>query len=186
MKDTSELQKTYLESIVVDKGGYPYFINSISDGNPPITKELLDQIVECFTTMSDLDCDLILAPEAMAIPYATALTLKTGIPFQIIRKRGHGIPGEIVFDQSTGYSKSTMYLAGVTEGTKVILIDDVISTGGTFRAIVNVLRKNGIIIEESFVILNKSEDLSKLETELDIKIHPILDVGVEDGRPVLR
>ena len=87
--------RTYLDSRMVMKGNYPYFVNSVSDGNPRITKELLDEITDNILKISDLDCDLILAPEAMGIQYAAALTIRTGIPFQVIRKRGYGFPDEI-------------------------------------------------------------------------------------------
>jgi len=184
--ERSVLERVYLESAVVQKGDYPYFINSISDGNPPVTKELLDEITDRFLSLGDLDCDIILAPEAMGIQYAAALTLRTGIPFQVIRKRGHGLPGEIAFHKDTGYEGSEMYMNFVEPGTRAILVDDVISTGGTLKATVRTLREHGIVIDEALIILNKSSDISSLMDEIGIRIRTLMDVAVRDGRPVIR
>ncbi len=180
------ISRAYLESRVVMKGDYPYFINPISEGNPSISKELLDEITDNIISICDLDCDIILAPEAMAIQYGTALTLRTGIPLQIIRKRGHGLEDEISFSKSTGYGESRMFLSGIKSGTKVFLIDDVLSTGGTLRSIAASLGQHGITITEIVVILNKSSDKYQLSQELGIPIRSILDVGLEGIKPVIR
>ena len=184
--DTSLIRDTYLDSSIILKGDYQYFLNPISDGNPRITKELLEQITDCIIEISDLDCDVILVPEAMAIQYGAALTMRTGIPFQIIRKTGTGLPDEISFSKKTGYGESKMYLHGLGPGTRVCLVDDVLSTGGTLRSMVKALREKDIIISEAIMILNKSTSVDSLSKDLNIPIRTILDVGVEDGRPIIR
>ncbi len=184
--ERTNLEKAYLESAVVMKGDYPYFINSICDGNPPITKELLDEITDLVVENVDLDCDVLLAPEAMGIQYAAALTIRTGIPFQVIRKRGFGLPGEICFQQRTGYGYSSMYINFIQKGTRAILVDDVISTGGTLIATVKTLREAGIEIDKAIIILNKAKDISALAEEAGIEIFALIDVAVSDGKPVLR
>ncbi|AMK14342.1 adenine phosphoribosyltransferase [methanogenic archaeon mixed culture ISO4-G1] len=184
--ETRNIEKAYLDSKIVMKGDYPYFINSISDGNPPVTRELLDEIVGGFQRLADMDTDVYLAPEAMGIPIASALTMRTGVPFQIIRKRGHGTPGEIVITKSTGYETSKLYVSSIEPGTKVILVDDVLSTGGTMEATVKALRDHGIIVERALVVLNKSPDIEAFSKKIDLEICSLIDVGVEDGKPVIK
>jgi adenine phosphoribosyltransferase len=184
--ETDLIKRAYLESKIVMKGDYPYFVNSISDGNPAVTRELLDEIVGGFQRLSNLDCDIFLAPEAMGIPIAAALTMRTGKPFQIIRKRKSGIPGEIVFERTTGYDQMNMYLQSVSPGTKVILVDDVISTGNTLKKSVQTIRDAGMVIEEVLIVLNKSIDLDALEKEAGVRVHSIIDVAVVDGKPVIK
>ena len=180
------MKKTYLESAVVMKGDYPYFINPICDGNPEITRELMAEMVDAITERSDLDCDMILALEAMALPVATAVTMLTGIPFRVIRKRGHGLPGQIDVEYTTGYSTSEMYVSPIKEGTRVIIIDDVLSTGGTIKALVNALRDNGIVVVEVIAVLNKHNDVHAFSEEIGVPVITLLDVAVVDGRPVIR
>lgn len=183
--DTSLIRETYLSSAVIKKGDYDYVINCMSDGNPALSKELLDQITDCFIEICDLDCDVILAPEAMALPYGTALTLRTGIPMQIIRKRATGLPGEIVFTSRTGYSKSDMFLNFIPEGSRVMIVDDIISTGGTLIAMGATLKEHGIEVTEAAMVLNKSRDFESLSKRIPFPVRYILRVAVENGKPVL-
>ncbi len=177
------LKKAFLESEIVMKGDYPYFINAISDGNPQITQELLDEVVHGISSSIKVDCDLIIAPEAMGIPYATAVTMRTGIPFQILRKKRHNLPGEIEIVGHTGYSESNFYLNFLEKGTRVLIIDDVISTGGTLKAIVEKLREIGVVVQATVVVLNKSNDIKALSEEVGVEIIPLINVSVVDGKP---
>lgn len=180
------LTEKFLNSPVVDIGGYKYFVNPVSDGIPSVDKALLDEIIEGVIEVSELRCDLILAPEAMGVPIATGLTIRTGIPFAVIRKRSYGLEGEIRLDQSTGYSRSPMYINGVRPGDRVVLVDDVMSTGGTAKAIVEALEKNGVTVTEVSVVFNKSKDLAAISEELGVPVRRLIDVGVsEDGRPYI-
>jgi len=182
---TDLIEQAYLKSKVTDRNGYPYAVNPITDGTPEITKDLLEQITDGFIEVCDLDCDLILAPEAMAIPYATIITMKTGIPFQIIRKRKYGLPGEIEFTKSTGYAKSEMFLNNVAPGTKVVILDDIISTGGSLLAIIKNLKNHDIIVTEAAMVLDKSPDLGTLEKEAGIPIRTLIRVGVDGSKPII-
>jgi adenine phosphoribosyltransferase len=179
------IKEAFMNSKIVMIGDYPYFANSISDGNPALTMDLLDEIVGSFQRLSDLDCDLFIAPEAMGIPYATALTMRTGIPIQIIRKRGLGLPDEVVLEKSTGYETSKMYMHSIPKGSKAILVDDVISTGHTLKSTIQKLRESGLIIEEALIVLNKCPDLKAIEKESGLTIHTLIDVKVVNGKPVI-
>lgn len=177
------LSKSFLESQVVDMDGYPYFVNPVSDGIPAIDRGLLEEVSKGITDVCTMDCDLILAPEAMGIPLATTLTLRTGVPYSVIRKRRYGLPGEIRLDQTTGYSGSEMYVNGVVDGTRVMIVDDVVSTGGTLRSIVEALRSHGVTVTEIAVVFSKCEDLPSLSLELGVPIHHLLDVRSSSGVP---
>lgn len=179
------LSESFLSSPVVDRGGYPYFVNPVSDGIPLMTRELLDEVVDGISSRIDMGCDAILAPEAMGIPLAACVTMRTGIPYAVIRKRGYGLPGEICLDQHTGYSESPMYINGVRPGERVIIVDDVISTGGTVRSIARALRSAGVGIAGVVAVYSKQKDVSALSEELGIPIRYLLAVSSEGGRPRL-
>ena len=181
------LREVFLNSPVVDMNGYKYFINPVSDGIPRTDSELLEEIVEGMVERSDRDYDIILAPEAMGIPLAVGISLRTGIPYSVIRKRRYGLDGEIALDQSTGYSKSPMYINGVKPGDRVAIVDDVVSTGGTLRAVVDALGSEGVTVSEISVVFNKSEDIDSISRELGVPIRYLISVGVTDeGVPFIR
>ena len=180
------LRESFLEGPSVDRGGYEYFVNPLSDGLPRVDRELLDEAVSGILEVADLDCDVILAPEAMALPIAAGITLRAGIPYLAIRKRPYGLPGEISFGKRTGYSESMMHVSTLRPGERVAIVDDVLDTGGTARATVDALRGAGIVVTEIVAVFDRNPDRNALSAELGVPIKALLRVGVEDGRPVVR
>ncbi|MCD6512072.1 MAG: adenine phosphoribosyltransferase [Thermoplasmata archaeon] len=171
------------KSPVVDKNGYRYVIHPITDGIPYIEPEMLEEVVEWIEKEMP-ECELIVTMEAMGIPIATALSLKTGIPFNIIRKRKYGLEGEIEVLQKTGYSEKKLYINGIEKGSKIIIVDDVVSTGGTLKAVVNALKKIADI-RGIFIAVGKGER-EKLEEEIGMKIRTYVDIVVDDEIKILR
>lgn len=177
-----EVRKIIENSPVILKGDYPYIITPLMDGVPSVEPNLLKPVTERMSQMGTFDCDLILAPEAMGIPFATILSLDKNIPFSVVRKRSYGLDGEIGIVESTGYSSTRMYINGVKPGMKVVIVDDVVSTGGTLKSVVNGLRDAGVIVTEVIVALNKNPDISVLEKDLGIPIRYVAKVWIENGK----
>lgn len=183
--DPGRLSDSFLKGPVVDIGGYPYFVNPLADGVPRVDPELLEEAVDGLLGIAGTGYDVILAPEAMGIPLGTALSLRTGIPFSVIRKRRYGLPGEVAVDQSTGYSRSAMYINGVRRGDRVLIVDDVIDTGGTMRCIVRALRGIGAEVVGVAAVYDRNPDIEALSDELGVPMRALLRVRVVDGRPVV-
>jgi adenine phosphoribosyltransferase len=98
----------------------------------------------------------------MGIPVATALSLKTRIPVTIIRKREYGLAGEVRLSRRTGYSRGELYINGLRKGDRVLVVDDVISTGGTMKALVESLTDMGVEVADSVVIIGKGNGEAEL------------------------
>jgi adenine phosphoribosyltransferase len=133
------LKKSLKEAPIVKKGEYRYVVHPITDGVPEIKTSLLNEVV-CEMQRRIEKCgsiDKVVTMEAMGIPLATALSLNMDVPFTIIRKREYGLPDEISVEQVTGYSKSKLYINGLKKGDKIVIVDDVLSTGGTLRAVLS-------------------------------------------------
>jgi adenine phosphoribosyltransferase len=103
------LKKSLNECPVVSIGEYQYFGHPVTDGIPLMDPALLREILDGILAVGDFDCDCILAPEAMGIPLAVPLSLELGIPYNVIRKKRYGLPGEVHICQHTGYARSKMY-----------------------------------------------------------------------------
>ena len=121
------LRESFLRAKVIRVGAYDYIVHPLLDGVPAVEPELLEEVVDAMSGIKDMGCDLIVAPEAMALPLAAPLSLSARIPYVVVRKRAYGLEGEIRIDQSTGYSNGTMFLNGVRGGDKVVVVDDVLS-----------------------------------------------------------
>jgi adenine phosphoribosyltransferase len=97
----------------------------------------------------------VVAAEARGFIFAAPLALELNAGFVPIRK-----PGKLPYDRHAheydleyGTDKLEMHVDGVAAGEKVLVIDDLLATGGTARACCNLLDKIGARIEAcAFVI----------------------------------
>lgn len=175
------LKKSLLEAPVFKRGSYNYFIHPITDGVPEVRPELIREVVGNIVRIADLEVDKIVTVEAMGIPIGIALSLICDIPLVIIRKRKYGLPGEIEVSQVTGYSKSQLFLNGINKGDKVIVVDDVISTGGTLLATLQSLQVAGAIVKDIVVVVKRGEGQDKLSA-LGFNVKTMVEVDVDEKR----
>jgi adenine phosphoribosyltransferase len=178
------LKTSLINSPVIKRGEYNYFIHPISDGVPSIDPHMVEEIAEYIMRITDIKkVDTILTIEAMGIPVAIALSLKTGIPLTIVRKRPYFLEGEVELSQSTGYSKGVLYINGLKRRDRVIIVDDVISTGGTLLALVKALKNMGVEVQDVISVIGRGDGYLKLrEFGVEPKVLVTIDVsekGVE-------
>ena len=180
-----EVKKSLKESPVVKKGDYDYLVNPISDGVPAMDPRMLRELSLAVHKYADLDVDKIVAVEAMGIHLATALSLATDIPFVIIRKRQYGLEGETQVYQKTGYGSSNLYINDLHAGEKILLIDDVVSTGGTLIALLETLKSLGVEIKSTVAVIDKGEGKEIVKKETGIDVLSIIKLDVVDGKVVI-
>jgi adenine phosphoribosyltransferase len=175
-----QLRQSLLDAPIVEKEGYQYFVHPISDGVPMLEPELLREIVIRIIRKAELEnVDKIVTPAAMGIHISTAVSLMTDIPLVVIRKRQYGLEEEVALSQQTGYSESEMYINDVTEGDKVLVLDDVLSTGGTMKAILDALTHIGADVVDVVAVIKKAGP-NKLD-DTDYSVKTLINVTVEEG-----
>jgi len=178
-----QLRRSLLEAPIIEKGEYEYFVHPVSDGVPTLKPSLLREIVIRICRKVELeDVDKIVTPAAMGIHISTALSLMSDVPIVVIRKRQYGLDGEVSLSQQTGYSASEMYINDVQEGDRVLVLDDVLSTGGTLSAICEALDSIGADVSDVLAVIKKAGE-NELDDELDYK--SLINVRVEDGEVVI-
>ena len=180
-----EVRKSLENSPVVKKNDYNYFVNPISDGIPAMDPKMLRELSLVVYKHADLDIDKIVAVEAMGIHLATALSLATDIPFVVIRKRQYGLEGEQEVYQKTGYGSSNLYINDLHPGEKVLLIDDVVSTGGTLIALIKTLQDLKLEIKSIVAVIEKGEGKEIVEAETGVDVLSIVKLDVVDGKVVI-
>ena len=180
-----QLQRSLLESPIVEKDDYHYFVHPISDGVPMLEPSLLREIVIKIIRKAQLEnVDKIVTPAAMGIHISTAVSLMTDIPLVVIRKLEYGLEGETPLFQETGYSESQMFINDVDEGDNVLVLDDVLSTGGTLSAICAALEGIGANVVDIVAVIKKVEGTNKLD-ESDYTAKTLINVAVENGEVVI-
>jgi adenine phosphoribosyltransferase len=119
--------------------------------------------------------------EAMGIPLATALSLRFDIPYTIIRKRCYGLPDECSVTQVTGYSSSSLYINGIKTGDTIVIVDDVLSTGGTLRAVLQTLIQMGVTVKGVYIAVDKGNAAKDVQKQTGIPIHSLVTISVDKG-----
>jgi adenine phosphoribosyltransferase len=183
-----KLQQSLKEAPIVKKGEYNYVVHPITDGVPWITPELLNEVTDEMQKRIE-HCgkiDKIVTMEAMGIPLATALSLKMDIPFTIIRKRAYGLPDEVSVKQVTGYSKSQLYINGLKKGDTIVIVDDVLSTGGTLRTVLSVLKTMDIAVKGVFIAVDRGNVAENIAKESNVPIDALVDIDIVDGEVVIK
>ncbi len=185
-----KLKKTLEESPIIKKGEYNYFVHPVTDGIPLTQPEVLKEIAVAVKNHFCTDVDKIVCIEAMGIHLATALSLETGIPFVVVRKRQYGLPGEVAVHQTTGYSQGELFINGINSGDNVLVIDDVVSTGGTMIAVLQALKNMCVEIAEVVAVIEKGEGKKIVEKETGLKLKALIKVDVIDNKvtaePILK
>lgn len=176
------LRKSLLEAPVVDKGGYQYFVHPLTDGIPAIEPALLREIVGEIRAMVDMrEIDRIVTVEAMGIPLAIALSLDSGVPVSLVRKRRYGFDGEREIGQATGYSKGSLYVNGLAPGTRILFVDDVISTGGTIGPLLDAFRHIGLDVRDIVIIVEKGDGKRQVEETHGVRIKTLERIEIVAG-----
>lgn len=121
-----------------------------------ITTLLLDPAglaasVERLAAAAQRPVDLIAGIEARGFLFAAALAVPLGAGVLLIRKDGK-LPGATIAEDYAleyGQDRIAIHADACVPGQRVMLVDDLIATGGTARAAVRLLRKAGAVVEQA-------------------------------------
>lgn len=114
--------------------------------------------------------DVIVGPESRGFIFGTPVACKTGKGFIPIRKPGK-LPRESIhveYELEYGTNALFMHKDAIVKGQRVVIVDDLLATGGTISAVVELVeRLGGIIVGIAFVIelagLNGASKLKKYD-----------------------
>lgn len=95
--------------------------------------------------ISDLDFDVVAGPESRGFIFGTPIAYNCGKPFVLIRKAGK-LPRETVsvsYDLEYGKATIEMHRDSIKPGQRVLIVDDLIATGGTTEAMIRLIEELG-------------------------------------------
>lgn len=112
--------------------------------------------------------DVIVGPESRGFIFGSPVAYNLGIGFVPVRKPGK-LPREVIsYDYDLEYGKNTleMHKDAIKEGQKVVIIDDLLATGGTTEAVIKLVEElGGEVVGICFLIELKEEFDSKKKFE---------------------
>jgi len=178
------LKQSLKDAPIIKKGVYSYVIHPLTDGIPEIQPALLKEVTnELMKQLQRIQpFDRIVTMEAMGIPLASLLSIQMNIPFTIIRKRSYWLKDEQSVTQITGYSKSQLFINGLKKDKSIVIVDDVLSTGGTLRAVLHTLQKMHVNVKAVYVAVDKGTNAKKIRNETGIPIHALATITVKDNK----
>ncbi len=120
--------------------------------HPDGLKLAIDQLVD---GLKGVDFDVIVGSESRGFLFGAPVAYAMGKGFVMVRKKGK-LPRETISeDYSLEYGTATveMHKDAIKPGQKVVIIDDLIATGGTTEALVKLIeREGGEIVKMGFVM----------------------------------
>ncbi|MDD3407599.1 MAG: orotate phosphoribosyltransferase, partial [Methanomicrobium sp.] len=107
------------------------------------------------------DFDVVAGVALGAVPVAVSVSLSSGKPYCIIRKeeKNHGKSGNIIGD---------------VKGKNVLLVEDVITSGGSVAYGINALKDAGAVIKGVVTIVDREQGGEEKLNDLGVKLHSLV------------
>ena len=102
-------------------------------------------IDEMTALVKDLDFDVIAGAESRGFIFGMPIAYNLHKPFVLVRKKGK-LPGETIsqaYDLEYGSAEVEIHKDAIKPGQKVVMIDDLIATGGTVEAAIKLFERLG-------------------------------------------
>ncbi len=115
---------------------------------------------EFSTFVKEKGAEVIVGPESRGFIFGCPVAYNLGIGFVPVRKPGK-LPREVVsFNYDLEYGSNTLEIHSdsIKKGQKVVIIDDLLATGGTTKATIELIEKlGGVVVGICFLIELKEE-----------------------------
>jgi adenine/guanine phosphoribosyltransferase-like PRPP-binding protein len=173
------MNKDYIEEAfnnqkIVIVSNKRYCINSLTDHTPLTKSELLGQISQEMSEKVDFSkADVLIGEEDRGGYLCALMAYNTKKPFTLTKWNPTGLEGEISIGFRNAYTNGKLFLNGVKDfdGKKAIIVEDIIDTGGTVIAMIELLRNNEIEVIDVVAVAEKTDygGVERIEKETGIK-----------------
>lgn len=106
--------------------------------------ELLRDTVEHLAALIPAGTEVLAGLELGGVPVATALSLHTGLPAAMVRK------------EAKTYGTAKLAEGAGIDGRRVLIVEDIVSTGGQIAISVEELRSRGAIVDAALCVIDRS------------------------------
>jgi adenine phosphoribosyltransferase len=141
--------------------------------NASAFRAIIDDLVAHFSG----EFDAVAGIEARGFLLAAAVGYAADVPVLAVRKGGK-LPGTVLseeFDLEYGSARLELEVGQLPDGTRVLILDDVLATGGTVAATARLIDRAGYALAGVGVVVELSE-LGGREHIGDIRLHTIVSI----------
>jgi len=134
------------------KKGILFFDITSVLANPAAFRFCVDSMLRLY---ADQRIDAVAAIESRGFVFAAPFCERRGIPLLLVRKKGK-LPGATVcakYALEYGEAEIEMHIDDIPRGGRVLIVDDLIATGGTIQATAELLRRGGAEPAGAFAVI---------------------------------
>ena len=156
---TKRVRESFI-GIPIYKGldGYPYSNFRLTDFSPPMNASLVEDMADLIIYRGNWEKINLIVSEADrgGGPLAHSIALKTGIDYTLANWYPVGAPGGQFVGTSVGFSgQGNISIYGIEPGQNVVLVDDLLSSGGTSEALIKAILEAGANIKDAYFVGEK-------------------------------
>jgi orotate phosphoribosyltransferase len=142
-----------------------YFDKYLFEARPDLLVRVADRMVGLLPA----EVELLGGLELGGVPLATVLSTRTGVPALFVRK------------QAKEYGTCKLAEGPDFAGRRVVLVEDVITTGGAVRDAVRVLRAGGAVVDVVVCAIDRSPEGSNPLDDVGLEVRAVLTKGDLDA-----
>ncbi len=174
---TNSTENSYLRALVRDVPNFPKPGIVFKDITPLLKdgkglRMVCDQIADTFSKSS---ADLVIGIESRGFIFSPMVAYKLGTGFVPVRKKGK-LPSKVErvsYSLEYGDDYLEIHLDAIVKNERVLIVDDVLATGGTAEAVVKLVEKlGGKVVGLAFVI--ELDFLKGRERLLKFPVHSLI------------
>jgi adenine phosphoribosyltransferase len=116
-------------------------------------------ITDMQKSLVDLDFDIVVAPESRGFIFGVPIAFNTRTAFVPVRKKGK-LPYETIsetYELEYGTATIEIHKDAIKAGQRVVIVDDLLATGGTLQAIINLVERLGGEVVKICCLIELSE-----------------------------
>ena len=160
--------------------GYRFIINPLTEQIPATSAELLQAATNWLLEVGKFkQASKIVGEEDKGGILVASTSLATGLPFGMARWYPSGLEGQVAVDFDMEYTSGKLFLNGVNKEDQVIIVDDMISTGGTMLALIKAVQSARAKIVDIVCVAEKVEygGVEKIVKETGYKVKSLLKIS---------
>jgi orotate phosphoribosyltransferase len=126
---------------------------------------LLQRIAWELARLVPAETDVLAGLELGGIPLATALGLATGLPLAFVRKK------------AKEYGTCKLAEGSPIDGRRVVVVEDVVTSGGQVAESIAALRQHGATIETALCVIDRQQGGAELLAEQGVRLRSLLTMS---------
>lgn len=128
---------------------------------PDLFKEA---VAACLKVLVELDFNLVAGVPYAALPMGGVIAWKLGKPLIYPRK------------EAKSHGTGLMIEGAFQKGQRVVMVEDVVTSGGSIMKAAETLRRDGLVVEDVAVLVDRKQGGCEALAQKGIHVHPVMDI----------